>query len=234
MYKKNFSGKRYLAQSTDRSNTMSKNSAGRKKQIIAITAILALLCAVISCVTLAYVFTKTTPVQNTFDGAKVDNDIEEKKFDGTTKENVSIKNTGTVKSYIRAAVIVTWVKLDESGNVTQTYAATPVENTDYTIEYENVLSDTDTDTDISNKWIKGDGYWYYSSPVAANSNTEVLIKACTEIDNGGTKPEGYSLSVEIIASAIQAEPTDAVIEAWNVAVDDEGNITPHASQTTEG
>ena len=37
-------------------------------------------------------------------------------------------------------------------------------------------------------------------------------------------PDGYSLSVEIIADAIQSVPKDAVESSWPVKVDDNGAI----------
>ena len=37
-------------------------------------------------------------------------------------------------------------------------------------------------------------------------------------------PEGYSLSVEIIADAIQSVPKEAVESSWPVKVDADGNI----------
>ena len=40
----------------------------------------------------------------------------------------------------------------------------------------------------------------------------------------GKAPEGYLLSVEILASAIQSEPSSVVAEQWGVTVTD-GNIT---------
>ena len=49
-----------------------------------------------------------------------------------------------------------------------------------------------------------------------------LIKECSVIDGKG--PEGYHLSVEILASAIQSEPSSVVAEQWGVTVTD-GNIT---------
>jgi hypothetical protein len=38
-------------------------------------------------------------------------------------------------------------------------------------------------------------------------------------------PAGYTLSVEIVASAIQAEPITAAAENWGLTVDQNGVIT---------
>jgi hypothetical protein len=95
-------------------------------------------------------------------------------------------------------VVITWMSQDES----TVYAATPVEGTDYTITYAQ-----------NNGWVKGsDGYWYYTAPVAAGETTATLLESCTLT---GTAPEGYTLSVEIVASSIQSSPSEAVLEAWS-------------------
>ena len=47
-----------------------------------------------------------------------------------------------------------------------------------------------------------------------------LIKECSVID--GKAPEGYPLSVEILASAIQSEPSSVVADQWGVTVTDSG------------
>ena len=52
--------------------------------------------------------------------------------------------------------------------------------------------------------------------------TPILIKSCKP--NDGRNPEGYALSVEILADAIQSEPAKAVKEAWGMTVQN-GRIT---------
>ena len=116
-------------------------------------------------------------------------------FDQTTKSNVQVKNTGTTDAYIRATYVVNW--LDKSGNIAASvpsgYSYSLTENPD-------------------GKWTKGaDGYFYYLSPVAPNASTLGSLLTCTVPypDN----PE-YTLSVEILATAIQSVPADAVKAAW--------------------
>jgi hypothetical protein len=43
-----------------------------------------------------------------------------------------------------------------------------------------------------------------------NTQTAVLINSCTTLQS----LDGYTLSVEILAQAIQAEPAQAVADAW--------------------
>lgn len=178
----------------------------KTKQPVALVALLVLLCCTVAG-TVAYLVTSTDPVTNTFTPASVTTQVEEK-FDGTTKSDVQIKNTGNIDAYIRAAVIINWA--DANGNV----SATPVKDGDYVIKY-----------DSSNTWKKIGDYWYYTKPVAADSLTEkALIESCTPV--AGKAPEGYDLQVTILADGIQSEPSNAVTEAWKVVkVGTNGNLT---------
>lgn len=157
--------------------------------------------------TISYITTTDDPIENTFVPAVVACSVEET-FDGNTKTDVSIKNTGNVNAYIRVAVVITW---QADGNTTEILARQPKHGTDYLIEWGD------------DAWVMGgDGYWYYSEPIAPETNTAILIKKLTQLADA---PEGYSLSVEILASAIQSEPADVVEQQWGVANVD-GRISP--------
>lgn len=148
--------------------------------------------------TLAYIVAGSGPVENEFTPSKVTTAVVES-FDGTTKSDVKIRNTGDTTAYIRAAVVVTWQ--DEAGNV---YGQKPVEGEDYNINW------------TKNGWAEGDdGFYYYLSSVAAGGETKVLFTDCTPVE--GRAPEGYSLAVEILGSGIQSVPDTAVEEAWSNA-----------------
>lgn len=172
-----------------------KSNLRWKRSFVLLTALTVLMLGVVGA-TISYLVTSTTPVTNTFEYAKVTCQVTES-FDGTTKKNVQIKNTGNIDAYIRAAVIVTWK--DAAGNV---YGQAPVENTDYEITYS------------SNGWIEKDGYYYCTSPVASTKETPVLITECKRLQKPETIPDGYDLSVEILADAIQSQPANAVQQAW--------------------
>ncbi|MBQ2888511.1 MAG: hypothetical protein IJE29_06305 [Firmicutes bacterium] len=157
--------------------------------------------------TLAYIVAGSGPVENEFTPSKVTTAVVES-FDGTTKSDVKIRNTGDTTAYIRAAVVVTWQ--NEDGNV---YGQKPVEKTDYDIEWN-----------LNNGWKKAaDGFYYWTSPVksddedAQNCYTGVLIESCEPNDNN-TAPKGYSLAVEIIGSGIQSVPTSVVAAEWSSGV----------------
>jgi len=171
------------------------------KQIVAKRRVLLLLAAAALLLAAggvyAYITAQTAPVTNRFDPVEVTCQVEET-FDGTVKENVCIRNTGDINGFIRAAVIVTWV--DGDGKVLST---APVEGADYTVVWGSDL------------WLKGsDGFWYHSRAVAPGSATSQLIHTLTP----GTCPEGYTLQVQILATAIQADPPAAAENAWGVTV----------------
>lgn len=197
-----------------------------KKSIIITSVILLLLVSVGT--TLAYIFTETKPVENTFNPSKVSCAVVENKGTpvtgsvtntGDIKENVQIKNTGDTDAYIRVAVVVNW--MDEAG--TKVWATKPIEDTEYSITYANTPN-----------WVKGsDDYWYYTKsvpPTEGNNLTDILIKNATQNKEGpkGTDGTQYYLSIEIVASAIQSTPETVVAEQWGVTVND-GVITPKSN-----
>ena len=129
----------------------------------------------------------------------------EESFDGAVKQNVRIRNTGDIDAFIRAMPVFTWV--DGEGKV---LSDVPVAGTDYNIELG------------SEQWKKGsDGFWYFSAAVAPNGTTEQMIQSVTPLK----APAGYQLQVQIIATAIQADPPAAAESAWGVTVSGQ-TITP--------
>ena len=177
-----------------------------KKVILLAVSLVLILSAAIGG-TVAYLIDQTGSITNTFTPAKVTPQVTED-FGNNVKNNVQITNTGDIPAYIRVKVVVTWK--DAQGNV---YGAAPVLGTDYTWQ----IPGTD--------WVKGsDGFYYYTKPVPADEKTSILLTDCKPV--AGKAPAGYSLSVDIHAQAIQAEPTTAVISAWGVTVGADGNLTP--------
>lgn len=173
-----------------------KRDRMNKKQLTLLISLM-LLCTMAVGMTLAYIVTQTSPVENKFNPSHVTCQVDEQ-FENNIKSNVKIRNTSDISAYIRAAVVVTWQ--DAAGNIS---SVKPVSGTDYSITYKE-----------NTGWSKGsDGYYYYSSSVAPEGNTEVLISKCEPLKDG---PQGYTLHVEIIAEAIQSTPADAVKDAWPV------------------
>lgn len=170
--------------------------------------------------TLAYLIDTSTEVTNTFQPSEVTCRVDET-FKDNVKSAVRIQNTsdtGDVDAYIRAAVVVTWK--DADGNV---YGQKPeVGNETIGLKVSKIQG--------KDVWIEGaDGFYYWTSPVPVNEFTGNLIDTFTYNDTitvgSDTNKVTYYLSVEIIAEAIQAEPTDAVKEAWGVTVADNGTIS---------
>lgn len=179
-----------------------RNAGGMKhrKRLWTGIALALALCCVVSGITLAYIFTNTAEVKNEFVPAEVSCEVVET-FDGETKSDVTIKNTGKTDSYIRAAIVVTW--MSEDG--TQVSATKPIAGTDYSVTFASGTA-----------WeASADGFWYFKNPVAVGATTDVLIESCTCLV---TPPEGFYLSVEIVASAIQASPTTVVTTNWSSGV----------------
>lgn len=153
--------------------------------------------------TVAFLATKTEPVENSFEYANVSCKVTQNcDTDGSI---VQVKNTGTISAYIRAAVVANWMDVD--GNI----AASVPEGYSYDL------------TCSSGSWVQGnDGFSYYLLPVAPGASTEGSLLTCTV-----TCPEApeYTLSVEVLTEAIQSTPASAVNEAWNVAVDGDGKLS---------
>ena len=180
----------------------SENRPLPKKKVSLLLVSLVLIAAIAVGSTVAFIATSTEPITNIFNPANVTIDIDEK-FDNGVKTDVQVKNTGNTDAFIRAQIVVTWK--DADGNVS---ATKPVlgEDKDYTM----TLNETD--------WFLGsDGFYYCRTSVAPKGSTPALIAACKKVD-GVTPPDGYDLSVEIIASGIQSTPDSAVKEAWGMTV----------------
>lgn len=180
-----------------------KELRGAKKLNLILGLLLVALLGVAG--TYAYLIATTSPVENSFTPATVSCEIDET-FTNNIKTNVRIENTSDVDAYIRASIVVSFVDANEN-----TVGIVPVLGKDYTMELN--LNDT--------SWFKGgDGFYYCRAKVARSDFTPVLI---TEAKSIGNSP--YQLKIEIVASAIQSLPTNAVTDAWGVTVDSNGMIT---------
>ena len=180
------------------------------KRAVALLVLTLSLTSVVVLGTVAYIIDSTDMLTNIFTPAEIASEVV---VSGT---EISARNTGDVEAYIRATVVVTWV--DSTGNV---HAVAPVRGTDYTISY-----------DTTGSWVYGnDGFWYYKSVVPAGTETvSVTAPLITSygLVGGASVPEGATgLSVEVLTSAIQTEPTTTVSSVWNVTVNGDGTIVPN-------
>ena len=174
----------------------------RKTVIISFTVILVLLASVGT--TLAFLAMKTGSIKNIFEPVTIACQVND--------DDYTVGNIGDYSAYIRASVIVNYVKDSDD---TVVYGIPPVLNTDYSITFD------------SNSWIKGsDGFYYYKTPVNAKADTAALITEFNRI----SQVNGYTLKAQILAEAIQSKPTSTVSDYWNVTVDGNGNITGKKQQ----
>lgn len=131
--------------------------------------------------------------------AMVNNQFAVGRISASVNDNGQVTNNGNVDAYIRAAVVVNW--MDKDGNV---YGIKP-----------NCSVTTNTG------WTEVDGFYYYTSPVPSGNATTTA--PATVGDPGAAPSSDYSLSIEIVAEAIQAEGTldsndsvTAVLNAWGL------------------
>lgn len=183
----------------------------RPKRLATLLVSLLLVLGVAVGGTVAFLSTRTDSKENTFTPSKVTCEVTET-FKNNVKSNVAVQNTGDTTAFIRAAINVTWMKNEEAGTeynaADQTVSAkVPLKGTDYSITFAK-----------NTNWIRGaDGYYYYKLPVDPQVSTGVLIEEC-KLQENASVPDGYHLSVEIVASAIQSAPDSVVQDMWHVTV----------------
>lgn len=177
---------------------MNNGGAPKARKTATLLVAIVLLLGVAVGTTVAYLIDRTEKIENEFEYAKTDVTVTEE-FNGTEKSNVKVRNDSNIPVYIRATYVANWV--DAAGNI-----VTSVPN-----EYDYQLTENPNGT-----WVKGkDGYYYYPTPVQPDGLTAGSLLTCKV--TYPANPE-YTLNVEILATAIQSEPKDAVEAVWPVTV----------------
>ena len=167
-----------------------------------------LACAAISG-SLAWLISAPGPVVNTFTPGAVTIQVDET-FNGTTKQNVRIKNTGNVPAYIRVALVPAWV--DDKGNI----AAKPA-----SLKLDCDITWGEDGNGYEADWFIGsDGFYYCKTVINPGDYTPILIKSCTVKDG----EHEYDFELQVIASAVQSLPTATVGEVWPVVVGPDGTL----------
>lgn len=163
-----------------------------KKSLILLASLAAILLVGVGA-TLAFLVDESDPVTNTFEPGNVAVTVQENfTQDGTEKTNVCVKNTGNVDAYIRVAIIPTW------------------EDNDGPVGVSASLGDLNITLGSNNKWKKGtDGFWYYTSSVAPQDSTDILIDSTTVKTNSAGYKAGYQMNLQILAQGIQADGVDS-------------------------
>lgn len=149
--------------------------------------------------TLAYLFTNTEPVENIFTPSYVSCSVREE-FNGTTKSNVNVTNTGDIDAYIRVKLV--------------TYR---VNNKGYHIGGTAEIPPFTPGTG----WVKNGNYYYYTKPVAPDEQPETSLISSITLTGSYTDADGGKQVIEVMAEAIQAngvadDGTKAVVKAWGV------------------
>ena len=142
--------------------------------------------------TLAWLSTKGDPITNTFTPSKVTCEVTES-FDGVTKSNVNVTNTGDTDAYIRVK-LVTYRTNDQRQHIGGT-ASLPR----FT---------------LGANWVSYDGYYYYTLPVAPGKKPETNLTDSMTLTGSYTDADGGTQAVDVMAEAIQSVPQDAVKAAW--------------------
>lgn len=183
-----------------------KHSNGKSKT----TALILSLCLIIAAAvggTMAYLFDKTEPADNTFIAAHVTTDVTED-FDGEIKKNVNVKNTGDIDAYIRVKLIT--YRVNDNGQHIGGTAVIP--------EF----------TPGAN-WVKYGEYYYYTLKVAPNSSPATALIGAEGIKLVKyTDSDGGKQVIEVMAEAIQSEPEKVIGEAWNVKIST-NSVSPYSA-----
>ena len=169
--------------------------AGRTAKSSALIIALALILVLAVGGTVAYIFTQTDPVINTFTPTEAKITVDEKTSDNQKTSITVVNNSTGVPVYIRVALVANMI--DGAGNVTGA-ADVP--------EFEH-----------GEGWNQIGEYYYYTEPVPVGQSTGNLLESPMELVE--------NMQVVVLADAIQAEPTTAVTQAWGVTVDSNGSIS---------
>lgn len=187
----------------------------KRKRIIALLVGVILLAGTAG--TLAWL-SVTGVLVNQFGIGSVTPSVQEK-LDGNVKSDVKAENTGTAPAYIRAAVDIYWQDATSGARLWEE----PQAGTDYEIAWS--VADA-SGANSASSWVKAsDGFYYWTSPVAPNKETDVLIASVAEFK----ATEGRNLVVDVSTQAVQFAPDEAVHEAWGCTVQDGVLIPPYAN-----
>lgn len=142
--------------------------------------------------TIAFLSTKTDPVVNTFNPSQVTCSVVED-FDGKTKTNVNVENTGDIPAFIRVKLVA--YRTNDQG------------------QHIGGVSDVPAFT-LGKDWAKCGDYYYYTCPVAPGATPADTLAERIELTENYTDVDGGHQSIDVIAEAIQAGPEAAVKAAW--------------------
>lgn len=183
----------------------------RIKHLLIAGAVLSIAAAV--GLTLAFMFKKAEKT-NRFIPAEVACAVHEKLDNkevtgiavGSEKSDIRVENTGNVKEFIRLRLVSYYV--DAGGNIVGTVSS----------QYPALT--------LKNGWIAGANHtYYYAYSVEPGAATEILCEPFTLGQKLLANEKTVYQVIELIAEAVQAEPSNAAQEVWGVTVKN-GVVTP--------
>ena len=142
--------------------------------------------------TVAWLSTKSAPITNTFLPSHVSCSVTEE-FNGTTKRNVNVTNTGNIDAYIRVKLVTYRVNKDNQhiGGEAQIPTFT-----------------------LGAGWAYHEGYYYYTLPVAPGEQPKTNLTDSMKLVGSYDDADGGKQVIEVMAEAIQSVPENAVKAAW--------------------
>lgn len=164
-----------------------------------------LLTALVIGGTVAYLTDKSRSVTNTFEPSHVACEVTEN-FDGTTKTNVNVKNTGETNAYIRVKLVS--YRVNAAGHHIGGEAKIPA-------------------FALGENWVENNGYYYYTLPVKAGEVPAANLTDSITLTGSYNDADGGKQVIEVMAEAIQAGPEQAVGQAWGVSIA-QGSVTAYA------
>lgn len=182
----------------------------KNSRVIVLLAALLLFSALAVGGTVAWLTADTGKVANTFTPSHVACEVTEN-FNGTTKSNVNVKNTGDTVAYIRVKLVT--YRVNEAG------------------QHIGGTAEIPTFT-LGENWGENGGYYYYTKPVAPNNQPETNLISSITLTDSYKDADGGKQVIEVMAEAIQAQGTDANGKtptelAWGVTIS-EGSVTAYS------
>ena len=156
--------------------------------------------------TVAFLVTQTTGLTNTFTPSHVSCSVTEG-FDGTTKSNVNVTNTGDTDAYIRVK-LVTYRVNDQNQHIGGT---------------ATIPSFT-----LGTNWVQYGDYYYYTLPVAPTEKPVAALIDSIQLTGNYDVADGGKQVFEVMAEAIQSGPAEAVGNSWGVSIS-KGSVTAYSN-----
>ena len=175
----------------NRGKYSSRRKANPNKRSYILLASLILVLGLGIGATAAYLAADSVSVTNTFTPAQIEVEVQEE-FSNNVKTNIGAKNTSDVKAYVRITLVEYWMK---GGDIVAKPDGGSVDK-----------------SSLNTGWIMKDDIYYYTLPLEPGAAAIAIgeVKA--------TVPERYTYHLDVYAEAIQAEPTDAVADAWKAVL----------------